>query len=362
MKKLQILIFTAGCFASVSSQAQVHIQPSIPTVGLVQKNQLWNLLLVNGTAQPMSGRLELILRDRQTGSEMLSATTTIFTLSKGSLQLNTNLLNPIQYNYTGMDPNSSINNLLPVGAYTACYSFVRQTAGKQDQVAEECVSFDIEPLSPPMLMSPPDSSKLEIQPTQFTWMPPTPVEMTRHLNYEVLITEIRPGQKANEALQENIPFYSSSGVKNNFLSYPTALPAFEKDRWYAWQVIAKDDLSYAAKTETWTFSVKSLLPPKTEPTNISYIQLKTNDDHGDVNYLNDHNLNVKYYSFDKEHETLIRFFNSAGQVLQETRLKVSYGDNFLVLKLTNNFFQGQVYTIVITDEQNIKHTALFSIK
>jgi len=362
MKKIQSLISSACCFLFINIHAQVHIQPSLPTVGLVQKNQLWNLLLINGTTQPLSGRLELILRDRQTGTEMLSATTTIFTLSKGSMQVSTNLLNPIQYNYTGIDLNSSINNLLSVGTYTACYSFVKQYTDKQESMAEECVSFDVEPLSPPMLMSPADSSKLDIQPAQFTWLPPTPVEMSKHLSYDILITEIKPGQKANEALQENIPFYSSSDLKNNFLSYPATLPSFEKDKWYAWQVIARDEVNYAAKTETWTLSIRSPLPPKIETANVSYILLKPNDDHGGINLITDRNLNIKYYSFDKEHESLIRLLNSTGQVLQEVKQKISYGDNFLALKLTNNFFQGQVYTIEITDEQNIKHTALFTIK
>ena len=362
MKKIQILISSACCFLFINMYAQVHIQPSLPTVGLVQKSQLWNLLLINGTTQPLSGRLELILRDRQTGTEMLSATTTIFTLSKGSVQVSTNLLNPIQYNYTGIDPNSSVNNLLPVGTYTACYSFVKQYADKQEQMGEECVSFDVEPLSPPMLMSPADSSNMDIQPGQFTWLPPMPVEMSKHLSYDILITEIKPGQKANEALQENLPFYNSSDLKNNFLSYPATLPSFEKDKWYAWQVIAKDEMNYAAKTETWTFSIRSQTPPKIEAANISYILLKPNDDHGGINFITERNLNIKYYSFDKEHEALIRFLNSTGQVLQEVKQNISYGDNFLALKLTNNFFQGQLYTIEITDEQNIKHTALFTIK
>jgi hypothetical protein len=361
MKNFRLLM-TAAIFLSSHLAAQVQIQTSIPTVGLVQKNQLWNLLLINGSMQSITGRLELIVRDRQTGLEMLSAVTSFFTLPKGSLQVNTNLLNPIQYNYTGMDPNSSINNLLPVGSYNACFLFVKQVADKHDQLAEECISFDVETLSPPMLASPADSSTLEIQPAQFSWIPPTPVEMLRHLNYEILITEIKPGQKANEALQENMPFYNSADLKNNFLSYPAALPAFEKDKWYAWQVVARDESNYAAKTETWTFSVKSPKPKNIEPASVSYILLKSSDNRADIHFITERSLNVKYYSFDKEHDALIRFINSSGQVVQEQKQKISYGDNFLSLKLTNNFSQGQVYTIEITDQQNIKHTALFTIK
>src|SRR5258705_8985741 len=88
---------------STMIQAQVYIQTTLPTVGLVQKNQLWNLVLINGTTGSMEGKLELVLRDRQTGLELMTATTSRFSLPKGSLSVNVNNLNPIQYNYLGMD-------------------------------------------------------------------------------------------------------------------------------------------------------------------------------------------------------------------------------------------------------------------
>lgn len=349
-------------FQFTITEAQVHIQTTMPTVGLVQKNQLWNLLLINGMAQSLNGRLSLTLRDRQNGTDLLTATTTNFTLPTGTLQVNVNQLNPIQYNYSGMEPDGSINNLLPSGAYSACYSFVKQDGNKQELIAEECVSFDVEPLSPPMLIIPSDSSKLELQPAQFSWTAPTPSAMIKRLYYEILITEIKPGQKANEALQENIPFYNSSAIKNNFLNYPAALPPFEKDKWYAWQVIAKDGSSYAGKSETWTFSIPSTEIPPVIPPNASYMLLKANNSNSGVYYADKRNLYVKYYSFDKQHETLVRLLSSEGKVLQEIKRNVLYGDNYLSFRLGNQFSSGQIYTLEITGEQKIKYSALFSIQ
>ena len=117
------LLSTIGFMALLMqmSYAQVHIQPTMPTVGLVQKNQLWNLVLVNGTGTAMNGRLDIVLRDRQDGRELLTATTRSFSLPKGSLSVNVNTLNPIQYNYIGMESDRTLNNLLPAGAYIACY-------------------------------------------------------------------------------------------------------------------------------------------------------------------------------------------------------------------------------------------------
>src|SRR5262245_34275945 len=119
----KILMTVALVTLIVVSNAQVYIQTTVPTVGLVQKNQLWNLVLINGTTAPIDGRIDLVLRDRQTGMELLTATTSRVTLPKGSLSVNINNLNPVQYNYLGMDPGGTLNGLLPAGTYSACYAF-----------------------------------------------------------------------------------------------------------------------------------------------------------------------------------------------------------------------------------------------
>ncbi|MDZ4792827.1 MAG: hypothetical protein SGI83_00980 [Bacteroidota bacterium] len=271
-KTLTVVVFV---LITVVSKAQVYIQTTLPTVGLVQKNQLWNLVLVNGTTTAMEGKLDLILRDRQSGMELLTATTSRFTLAKGSLSVNVSNLNPIQYNYMAMDAGSSFNGLLPVGAYIACYSFTKLAGEKQEQLAEECVPFDIEPLSPPMLIFPVDSSELEAIPGQFTWTPPTPAGMINRLRYEILITEIMPGQKADEAMQSNMNFYNRADVTNNFMTYPASLPAFEKEKWYGWQIVAKDDKNYAGKSEVWVFKIKRESELEKIIKGTPYIKMKT---------------------------------------------------------------------------------------
>ncbi|MBK7883778.1 MAG: hypothetical protein IPJ81_08250 [Chitinophagaceae bacterium] len=71
--------------------AQVILQPNIPVVGLIQKNQLWNILVVNSTNSQFDYcRLEMVLSDRATGQEVLTASTGQFTLPPGAKQLNIN--------------------------------------------------------------------------------------------------------------------------------------------------------------------------------------------------------------------------------------------------------------------------------
>lgn len=269
------LTVIAAFLGILATQGQVYIQTALPTAGLIQKNQLWNLVLVNGVNTPMEGKLTLVLRDRQTGLEMMSAVTGRFSLPKGSLSLNVNNLNPIQYNYMGFTPGNLFNGLLPSGAYTACYVFSQYASDKEAPLAEECVAFDVEPLSPPMLIFPADSSELEVNPSQFSWTPPTPAGMMNQLRYDILIAEIKPGQKAAEALQDNMSFYNSAGLVSNLLPYSGAMPAFEKDKWYSWQIVARDEKNYAGKSEVWVFKVKKEQTPEKTINNTPYLKMTT---------------------------------------------------------------------------------------
>lgn len=354
-------LFTAAWIAIAlnTAIAQVHIQATIPTVGLVQKNQLWNLVLVNGTTTTVEGRLELVLRDRKNGTELFTATTGHIVLPKGSLSLNASALNPIQYNYLAMDPDRSIGGLLPAGAYLACFSFTRTYGEKQESVTQECVSFDTEPLSPPMLLFPADSAELDEMPAQFTWTPPTPAGMFDKLRYEVFITEVRPGQKAAEALQENMSFYNTAGLVNNFITYPASLPAFEKEKWYAWHIIALNGDNYAAKTESWVFKIRNPEPVNVPKVNATYLLMS--DEVTGAYTISADKLRIKYKSPDADYETVIAISNEKGGLVRQVSQKVSPGDNYWEFDLDRHYTEGSVYTVTLTDPAKKRHVLLFSI-
>ncbi len=347
-------------------QAQVYIQTTLPTVGLVQKNQLWNLVLINGTAASMEGKLDLVLRDRQTGTELLSATTSRITLPKGSLSVNVNNLNPVQYNYLAMDAGGMLNGLLPVGTYTACYSFTKIVADKQDQLAEECVPFDIEPLSPPMLIYPADSTELDVVPAQFTWTPPTPAGMISRLRYELLITEIKPGQKADEALQNNMSFYNTADLPNNFLTYPAAMPAFEKEKWYGWQVVARDDKNYAGKSEVWVFKVKQENPLDLIIKGTPYIRMKT--DQPETGIAPNGILKLVYFNRSADTTAKIVLYDISAEAQKTVQPSVSVaiipGENQLQINLKKviALSEESTYRAEIISSSGERSSILFRIK
>jgi hypothetical protein len=182
------------------------------------------------------------------------------------------------------------------------------------------------------------------------------------LQYEVIITEILPGQKAEEALQENIPFFTNGNQFSNFLNYPPSSQAFEKDKWYAWQVVAKDNRSYAAKSETWVFKITEKKNPSTFNSE-SYIEVKESRNNRDGIYVvKGDDLKFRYYSFDKDKETNIKILSAEGKTLYEQKEIIRSGNNYISLKLNNSFQKEKVYKVTFADQQGNIYNASFSLQ
>lgn len=365
MKKIFILPFLILVFGPLL-YAQVQIQTTIPATGLLQKNQLWNLVLVNSSTSKLEGRLELILTDRQTAQEIMTASTAAINLGTGAVMLNVARLNPVSYNYTGIEPDNNFNSLLPAGSYTACYNFVQDaTSTKRIILAEECINFDIEALSPPMLNFPADSSILETAPLQFSWLPPAPAGLFPQVRYEFILTEIQPTQQAAEAIESNLPLFSSSIMRTNFLGYSGALPAIEKDKWYAWQVIARDQKNYAGKSEVWVFKINKQAPAQAAIDGSAYIQLQKN---GAAKTIA-HNGTLRFHYVnqlgDKEVMlTVADLTDQQNKAKDKTRLPVIRGENYFQQDLSKliRLEEGHLYMLTLTNSAGELWNILFENK
>ncbi len=252
---------------------QISIQPIVPTVGLIQKEQLWNLLVVNSTTSALEAKVELVLRDRRNGNDVMVATTSDINIPLGSRQLNVNTVGVVEYNYFNTNTNFNVNGFLPIGSYTACYNILTGE-GRNQLAATECIQFDVEPLSPPMLTFPADSNVLDIDPKQFSWLPPNPPNLFTDLTYDVLVAEVLDGQQPEEAIQNNLPVIFESGVRFNLYTRSTLFNTLEPEKWYAWQVIARDRDQFAGKSETWVFSYNISWPLSSPVKSTPFVLLK----------------------------------------------------------------------------------------
>jgi hypothetical protein len=362
MKKL-IACMVATLLLQQFVAAQITIQPNLPTVGMVQKSQLWNVLIVNGSNSRFTCKLTLLLTDRATGQEIMSASTGLFVVSNGTKQLNADVLNPIVYNFFNSNTDNRIQNLLPVGNYNACYAVIIEDV-KITTVAEECVSFDVEPLSPPMLVFPADSSVLEQSPNQLSWIPPTPNGLFTNLRYEVIITPINDGQKPNEAIQENIPVYTDPYQLNTAMNYPAAVATLEKDKWYAWQVVARDDKSYAGKSEVWVFKIRN---EKLEKIINEAPFIKVSNQPQATTTVHQGVVKLEYYHPLAEGVIKVTITNENTKGNRQSfafELKVKPGQNFLTYDLHRkmNLDEAAIYKVMVENSNNEKYEMYFKPK
>lgn len=358
-------IFFVLLLLTVSGYAvsQVTLQPVLPASGMVQKAQLWNVVVVNSSVDNYKCRLTITLRDRVTNLEVLSASSSIFSIATGAKQLDINFLNPVQYNYAASGQETKLQGLIPVGNYIACYSLTAN-GDKATDIADECVPFDVEPLSPPQLILPADSSVLEASPTIFSWIPPSPDGIFSGLNYEILITPVNEGQKAEEAIQQNLPVFSQASLISNYLNYSKAYSSLEKNQWYAWQVIAKDKGSYAGKTEVWTFKVGEKRPDKINA-GIPFVKLSNQSsrvamaENGIVKIAFDNDANQK-----KIQLQLYNLNSNKKNQSASLMVKLTPGENFIQYDLRKAFTlkEGGIYMIKTADANGQSLSGTFIVK
>lgn len=233
-------------------KGQLTINTQLPSAGFVQKEQLWNLVLTNNKDDILDVHLQMSLQDAVTGQTVLTANSGNILVGKGVKVLTANDVQPIVYNYNIPDVAGSY---LPLGAYVVCYQ-IRANARKEEPLAQDCIQLNIDPLSPPLLSTPLDKSEIDNPYPQFTWMPPSPYDMFTNLSYDLLLAEVMPGQSAPEAILYNTPIYVKSNILQPYDLYTSSFSSLDTGKVYAWQVVAKNGLNYAAKTEVWTFKVK----------------------------------------------------------------------------------------------------------
>lgn len=238
--------------------SQLLINPQIPPQGLMQKKQLWNILCVNNTGLPQHVQIQIWLTDSESGQQVLTGLGATLLLQKGTTMLREDDVAPARYQYTGSYTTTDVGagDWLMPGNYNICYTLSGVDEKLGVPSSEACLNTAVEPLSPPQLISPSDTSMVETVYPAFNWIPPAPLSMFSDLKYELLIVEMKDGQSAYDAIQRNAPLYIQRYMEAPFLLYPSSAKTLDKGKQYAWQVVAKNGAAYAQKTEVWRFRIK----------------------------------------------------------------------------------------------------------
>lgn len=361
MRKKILLLIVPGLLMGLVSMGQLNLVLQVPPVGVMQKVQLWNMALVN-TGNAVSVTIQLTLVSARDNQPVMTASTRSVYLPKGTTVLTPKEVTPVQYDYlspsfTDRDP----NGFLPAGNYKACYTAVG--AGHTSAAfAEECIPIEVQPLSPPQLLTPGDKDTIPTAYPQFSWIPPAPLNLFSNLNYDLLLVEVMPGQAAQEAIQQNIPVYTAGHYKDVVNLYPASNHPLDTGRVYAWRIVAKNEDEFIDQSDVWTFRLATLKPTVLKVPDGNYIPLqRSNETPAGVHLVTTGVLGIRYYSFSKDHDTTVSFYGQDGKLVRSVNRKIVYGENYLAFPIDGSFEKNKVYRIEIADDRSFKNLASFII-
>lgn len=323
-----ILYAVILCTAPLFCYAQVNISALLPASGFVQKEQLWNVVLVNNGNEPLDVNIKMSVLFRSSGETILTASTGNFLLTKGVRTIRANEIQPILYNYSST---SSFSNYLPLGQYIVCYQVYDNGSRKDVPIADECIRMEVKPLTPPMLSFPEDKAVLQSLYPRFSWIPPSPIMEIGTIKYSFKLVELLKGDSPAEAIQNNIPVYFQSEIPQASLSLPPSFSELKRDKTYAWQVIVTDAKGYTDATEIWTFNVAKEDSIENIIASAPYIKL--NKSTNELSFAQQGFLKVEIDNIygDSVGSFIVRDINKpkGNNLIAEFKLKLVNGHNFL---------------------------------
>ncbi|THU30793.1 hypothetical protein FAM09_29780 [Niastella caeni] len=353
----QKLLLVIGLMMGWCAQAQVVITLQLPPLGLTIKPQLWNMSLINTTGASMTAQLQMVMTDAGTGQTVLTSTTNTFLLPAGAKAINVNSVAPITYTAgAGYTIDASPNGFLPVGVFNICYTLTQWIDVHSAPAVEECVTAEVEPISPPQLIQPADSDRVLLRRPLFTWLPPTPYNSFSNLLYDWLLVEVQATQSAADAIQQNVPVLLQSNISFTSLQYPLSMPELDTGKIYAWRVTAKNNLSPIANSEVWSFNIQKFSTDTFRAPNKGfYAQLRREQD---ASYTITGNVLRFLYQHDVNSNTvpikITDISNSAHLSVQldSSYLAVKQGANYLSLDVGENGLKDKhLYQLELTNDR-----------
>lgn len=336
----KLILILLSLVITIVSSAQLTITLQVPQSGILLKPQLWNAVLSNSYPDTREVYIGLTLSDAVTGDPVMTATTSKIQLATGATQVLESTISPVSYDYLNADiADRNPEGYLPAGSYTACYTVFLVDENSGSPAVEQCIPLVIEPVSPPILNIPFDKQVIQNPYPQFSWTPPTPLEIFSDLNYGFVLAEVQDGQTPADAIQQNLPIYAGN-TSDIYLNYPSSSLSLDTGKIYAWQITAKNDQQYAAQSDIWTFSLSDSVSQIPTQSISQYAKLKRTVDAslsvalGNllIYYENDEDTTVQYsiYDIDKNSSN-----DSSAQVVTTGVLTVHPGINLISLPLDN---------------------------
>lgn len=367
MKK--VLLFIMICIAiQTIVHAQVILTLQLPPAGLNVKNQLWNFSLINTATATKEVRVEVIITELSTNQRVLSGTSRSFQLSKGVKQVQYSDVLPVVYNAnTAYGIDNSPDGFLPVGVFSVCYNVQEIVSDVSEQIASECETVEVEPISPPILVIPVDSERIDMAQPFFSWIPPSPFSLFNNLQYDWILVEVLPTQTAATAAQQNIPVWSQLNITSPTYQYPLAAPTLDSAKLYAWQVTAKNNLAAVGKSEVWTFR-RTQFGADTSAYKKTGFYTKLKRESESYYAICDGIFRFEYFNEINDTNVAVKVFDitsaRAVEVFHDEAVSVQFGGNFMKWEAeeVSGITDRHLYLLELTNSKKEKWMAKFEYR
>jgi len=231
--------------------SQISIQ-FIPEVYGRSVDGLFNCRIFNPNKQQQQATLTITVTERHSGTLCIIKTGT-FNIVPGNNPIPVTAARSaqIQYGNSRLGRLSAMNHNFPEGDYEYCYaiSFVHS----DNPPDEQCFNYVLAPFAELSLIGPENRDSICERRPLFTWQPLIPG--IAGSSYQLVLTEIKKGQNATEALNYNLPVINQNQIISPVLPYPSIVPDLVKGKKYAWQVTAYKDQTILNRSEIWQFVV-----------------------------------------------------------------------------------------------------------
>ncbi len=362
----RIILAIVFCLCIHVAFAQFSMGINYSNSSILQKNQLWNINLINNSVVAQTVSINMMLYSVEDNELLMSAITNPFVSKPGITQvLLQNAIQPIDYTYYSAKMNNfrNINSFLPIGKYRICFSLSTNAEVIISDKLEYCTDIMSDPLSPPILNLPLDSATVDLNNALFSWLPPVPIFLFNHLMYDFVVTKIYDGQNADIALQENTPIHFQKNIRELSTVYGIMDKKLDTGVYYAWKIMATSNNMYVCQSDARVFKVDDHSAKlKNDVKSIFYLQLKK--DHAANNFytVTEKKIGVSYYSFDQLNKKDIVIKDIKGEVIKVYSMDIKYGDNYFYFNLDNHFKTGNTYFIELQDAQKNIQSVSFKIE
>jgi len=348
MKNIRIIFLFVCLSIAANSYGQLAIQFS-PVIYGQSLEGLSFATLMNSSVETVRARVTIKIRESQAGNVVTVVIPSVL-IRPGSSPMDRTAYSNSRFSFGNNNYGLilSQSGKFPEGEYEYCFEIeMEPKAGWVSNYFENCFSYQLQPMTPLLLVHPVDGDVDCNTRPNFIWQPPIP--LPPEARFRLVLSELRPKQDLSEAINYNQPLINQGNLFGNQLSYPFNAPSLKEGTTYAWQVIVYNSKLIIKRSEIWTYTVKCE-EVKKQPGDNSYRELKEIED-GNF-YIADRILRFSFnnpYSKGLLDYSISDLANPAITVKGLPRLEMQAGLNKYELDLTeiNAFKTGKEYLLKI---------------